>query len=417
MFGVVGALCLGAHANAEIIIPTNAGGADTEVREFEIIDNFGTTEATFQRGANTELATRGINRTTTATNDRSSVMYMKFDISSLPNHVSDPGFWADKNLAFRGFVRNTNLSDGRILDQVRAGQPLPGDQWERVKFNMLGLEPGVGRYADDDPNQANRTDRSGNAFVSPHYKYDWSEGTGTGGGGDTAEQRNSGITYVSAPGMTPFCMTAGMCGEAYGDADVNNIHKTLGVYDDFNSDARLLGEWEWPVPRNYLLGANRYPVGMPLEYTDSNGNLKQLIFDAQDAGRTKVTLMLHLGVNTLDEGSGGIFSGSDFLNFNYLFIPKEMTTLNNDNNWDPDGSGPLGGIGSPYSCNGGDGTGGTSTNCNGDGTPNGDTVLRTLGNNSAGAFSPQLIVRVPEPTSLVLLALGAVTCGAVRRRK
>ncbi len=393
LFGLAASFCVGASANAYIVIPTNQNGADTEIRESDITDNFGVTEASAQRGNSTELATRASDTDAAAQGDRSSMMYMKFDISGLPNHNSDPGFWSDMNLFFRGYVRNTNLSNGRLLDQSRNGNPLPNDQWERVKFNVLGLEPGVGRYVDDDANQANRTDRSGNDYMSPNYKYDWSEGTGTVG---------TGISYVDAPGLTPFCMASGMCADAYGNTDNTNIKKTLGVYDDFNSDTRTLGEWEWPIPKYGLNGADRYPVGLPLEYTDTNGNLKQLVFDAQDAGRDKVTLILYLGVNTLQEANGGLFSGSDFLNFNYLFIPKDMTTLNNDNNWDPDGPGPLLATGSPYSCTGGGGS-----------CPAG----MTLGDNSAGAFSPQLIVKVPEPASMLLLVLGSLATAGIRRRK
>ena len=255
LFGLAAVLCVGSTANAAVIIPTNRNGADAEIRESDITDNFGVTEATAQRGNSTELATRGSDTTTTATNDRSSMMYMKFDISGLPNHTSDPGFWSDKNLAFRGYVRNTNLSNGRLLDQSRNGNPLPHDQWERVKFDVRGLEPGQGRYADDDPNQANRTDRSGNAYTSPHYEYDWDEGNGSVG---------SGISYVNAPGLTPFCMASGSCADAYGDTDNTNIKKTLGIYDDFNSDTRILGEWQWPVPVNYLNGVDRYPGWLAL---------------------------------------------------------------------------------------------------------------------------------------------------------
>lgn len=403
---------LGANARAAIIIPTNQNGADVDVREHEITDNFGTTEATRQRGSVNELNTSGLDTTTVATGDRSSVMYMKFDISGLPNHTANPGFWSDKNLYFRGYVRNTNLGDSRIAF------PNATSPTHIVNFDIRGLEPnpykngvdasGGYRYADDDPSAASRTDRSGNAYSSPHYEYNWDEGTGTGIAGDP--NQGSGITFVDAPGITPFCMAAGSCATEYGDADANNINKTLGVFDDFNSDARFLGKWQWPLPKGVSAGSNRYPVGLPLEYTDANGNLKQLVFDAQDAGRSFVTLMVNLGVDTLAQANGGTFPGSNsFLNHSYLFIPKDMTTLNNDNNWDPDGPGPLGTIGSPYSCSG--------TNCNGDGTPNGDTVLRTLGDNSTGAFSPQLIVRVPEPASMVLLSLGAAACGMARRRK
>lgn len=417
MLGLAAALTVGTNANAYIVIPTNQNGADTEVRESEITDNFGIV-ATTQRGKSTELATRGLDTTTTATNDRSSMMYMKFDISGLPNHNSDPAFWSNMNLFFRGYVRNTNLSNGRTLDQSRNSMALPVAEWERVKFNILGLEPGH-VYADDPGGTTMRTDRSGQSYSSPNYKYNWDEGVGDGSTNGSIANNGvgTGISYLDAPGITPFCTSSGSCADAYGDTDPTNFRKTLGLYDDFNADTRLLGEWKWPIPKYAFNGTDRYPVGLPLEYTDSNGNLKQLIFDAQDAGRDKVTLIMHLAVNTLAEGNGGLFSTADFLNFNYLFIPKEMTTLTNDNNWDPDGSGPLGGIGSPYSCNGGDGTMGTTTNCNGDGTPVGDDVLRHLGDNSAGAFSPQLIVRVPEPASVALLALGSLVAVGIRRRK
>ena len=161
---------------------------------------------------------------------------------------------------------------------------------------------------------------------------------------------------------------------------------------------------------------NRYPVGQALEYTDANGNLKQLVFDAQDAGRSKVTLLFHLAVDTLldttstssGDGPGpGIYPNNTFLNHSYLFNPKDKTVLENDNNWDPDGSGAGLPTGSPYSCDGSTGAG--LTNCPG----------HTLGQNplATGPFSPQLVIRVPEPTSLMLLVLGSLAMVAVRRRK
>lgn len=397
MFGVVGALCLGANAHAEIIIPTNLGGADAEVREFEMnateLDT--TAVPTAQRGAANELATRAIDDGVETNNsDRSSVMYMKFNIAGLPNHAANPAFWADKQITFRTTVRNNSLNDSRIA--------LPNVQSPtiRANFNILGLEPGH-VYADDPGGSTTRTDRSGNSHSSLQYKYEWSEGIGTG-----ANNLDSGITFLSAPGITPFCTEYGACGEAYGDANPNNIYKTLGQYDDFNSDARMLGNIVLPIPKNYFGGtANRYPVGFPIEFTDPSGNLKQLVFDAQDAGRSSVTLMMHLAIDPRSTAGGNPTPASTMLNFNYLFNPKEMTTLSDDNNWDPDGSGPLTPTGSPYSCNGTTATG--MANCPG----------HTLGNNSTGAFSPSLIVRVPEPTSMALLALGAVACGLVRRRK
>jgi hypothetical protein len=392
---VAAAACLGANANAAIVITTNQGGADVEVREFEITASElePAVVPTAQRGAANELATRAIDDGVEANNsDRSSTMFMKFNIAGLPNHNSNPGFWADKQVNFRGTVRNTNINDSRLA--------LPNVQSPTVRanFNILGLEPGH-VYSDDPGGSENRTDRSGNAFTSP-YKYNWDEGIGTG-----ANNINSGITYMSAPGITPYCATYGECGTEVGD-DPNNIYKTLGQYDDFNSDTRLLGNWTWPIPKNFFGGAaNRYPVGLPLEYTDENGALKQLVFDAQDAGRSHVTLMLHLAVDPRTATGGNPTPSTSMINFNYLFNPKEKTTLENDNNWDPDGSGAGLATGSPYSCDGSQGAG--LTNCPG----------HTLGSNANGEFSPALIVRVPEPTSMVLLALGAMLCGMVRRRK
>ena len=409
VLGVAVALCFGATVKASIIIPTNLNGADTEIREFELNATAlaPTVVATQQRGANNELATRGQETTITATNDRSSIMYMKFDISGLPNHTANPGFWADKKLFFRGYVRNTNLSDSRIAYPNIYG-PVA-----LVNFDIRGLEPGH-VYADDNPSAANRTDQSGLAYSSPHYEYNWDEGTGTGGSGTGL---GTGITFIDAPGITPFCTLRGSCDTATFGGLNTDIHQSLGLYDNFNSDTRFLGNWQWKRPTYIFAGSNRYPIGMELEYADANGNLQQLVFDAQDAGRTSVTLMLNLAVDTrLDTSSNpgagivdgpnpGIFPANTFLNFNYLFNPKDKTTLDNDNAFDPDGGGPGVATGSPYSCDGSTGPG--LTNCPG----------HTLGDNSTGKFSPQLIVRIPEPTSMVLLALGSLALTAARRRK
>lgn len=425
---------LGTNANAVFIIPTNqGGGGDSEVREFQIADGGELDPVVFANakfGTSNELATRANNTTAaiTSTGDRSSSMYMKFDISQLPNHNSDPAFWSNFQVAFRGYIRNTNVSDSRIVDK-RVGTSnvdAPMKDWLRVKFDIRGLEPSPYknnmddtegyRYGDDDASAYTRVDRSGETYSSPFYEYNWDEGTG-------ANTNIDGINFLSAPGITPHCTVRGLCDDAYGDTDPNNIRKTLGQYDDFNADTRELGSWAWPLPSKvsellgYGGGTNRYPAVLPMTYQDTNGAIEQLIFDAQDAGRDHITLIMNVGVNPTQTANGGVHGGNDFLNFNYLFMPKEMTTGTNDSNWDPDGTklnfdpgvSSYGSIGSPFSC--------SHANCNGDGTPNGDTVLRTQANNSAGAFSPQLIVWVPEPASAALLALGGVfALGAARRR-
>ena len=347
VFGLAAALCVGARVHAGPIvlaIPTNQNGADVDIREHEITDNFGVTEATRQRGSVNEVTTTGQNTTVSATADRSTVAYFKFDISGLPNHVSNPGYWGPhRTVSFQLTARNTSFSNSRIVYPSP-----PNAELYRVKFDIHGLEPGH-TYVDDGAS-ATRTDRSGNSYSSPHYEYDWDEGTGTGIASDP--NLGSGITWVDAPGITPFCMASGSCDTAtYGGANTD-INQSLGIFDDFNSDTRTLGTWSWPSPNEISAGSNRMAVGQPLEYVDSNGTLKQLIFDAQDAGRSKITLMMNLGVDTLldtssqangplfDGPNPGIFPANTFLNFSYAFNPKDMTTLTDDPGFDPDGSGP-----------------------------------------------------------------------------
>ena len=268
-------------------------------------------------------------------------------------------------------------------------------------------------FADDNIAAANRIDRSGNSYTSPHYEYDWDEGTGTGIASDP--NQGSGITWVDAPGITPFCMASGSCNTAtYGGANTD-INQSLGIFDDYNSDSELLGTWALPSADEISTGSNRMPVGQPLEYIDTNGNLRNLIFRAQDAGRSKITLMMNFGLDTLLDTSStsttngpnpGIFPNNTFLNFSYAFNPKDMTTLSDDPAYDPDGPGAGLATGSPYSCDGNP-PNPNSANCPG----------HLLGDNTAGTFSPQLIIRVPEPTSMLLLALGSLSLTAIRRRK
>src|SRR6185295_5718966 len=88
---------------------------------------------------------------------------------------------------------------------------------------------------------------------------------------------------------------------------------------------------------------------------------------------------------------------NDFLNFNYLFNPKEQDAnaslaglqLQTDPSYDPDGpNGPLLPGPGPFSA----------------------------ANNDNGQFSPQLILFVPEPASMALFGLGAVALLTFRRR-
>ena len=84
---------------------------------------------------------------------------------------------------------------------------------------------------------------------------------------------------------------------------------------------------------------------------------------------------------------GGDTPFANWINFNYLFNPKEQTTLNSDN-YDPNIIDALPDIGNAF---------GTD--------------------NSTGAFSPSLLIQaVPEPATAVLVLLGLAASGLRRRR-
>lgn len=144
---------------------------------------------------------------------------------------------------------------------------------------------------------------------------------------------------------------------------------------DFDSDATLLGTRDLP-----LIGTQNWlPVGGALDF--QSAGLDAFLAQEIAAGRrTAVIAMVHRNDASSDEPS-------DWINFNYLFNPKEQTTLNSDPNYDPGNGGPLG---SPFS--GAD--------------------------NSNGAFSPQLVLNsivIPEPTSAMLMLIAGA--GLMRRRR
>jgi hypothetical protein len=170
-------------------------------------------------------------------------------------------------------------------------------------------------------------------------------------GADWAEDA---ITYNTAPGIMP-------------DLDVGT--------KDFTSDLTLLGTVLFPNIGNQ----NWLPVGGQLVF--EGAGLSQFVADTIMGGASSITLV----ATTLH---GGDAPFRDWINFNYLFNPKEQTTLNNDPNYDVDVTDP--------------------NNLTGD---------YTSKDNSNGAFSPSLYLPVvPEPTSMALMGIGAAALLIFRRR-
>ena len=156
-----------------------------------------------------------------------------------------------------------------------------------------------------------------------------------------------------------------------------------------------------PAPPATGSGSPYLYVGQPVDFVDiENGPLHNLIQNAKNAGQSYVTLAVAFGLNGFQNATGETAQTvpNNFLNFNYLFNPKEQdanTTLAGlqlalDPSYDPDGpNGPLLAGPGPYSG----------------------------ANNDNGFFSPTLILYVPEPASMALLGLGVLAMLTIRRRK
>lgn len=161
------------------------------------------------------------------------------------------------------------------------------------------------------------------------------------------------ITYLNAPGID-F------------DGDVGT--------KDFTDDLRFLGTVEFPEIGNQ----NWLPVGQSLVFRSED--LDDFVGNAIAGGSGEVTLV----ATTIH---GGDTPFDSWINFNYLFNPKEQTTLNDDPNYDFDTTDDNNMTGSPY-----------------------------FTDNSNGAFSPALLL-VPEPGSVSLSLMAMAGLALARRRK
>lgn len=123
------------------------------------------------------------------------------------------------------------------------------------------------------------------------------------------------ITYLTAPGIAP-------------DGDVGTRDQT--------ADLVPLAEVLFPEigTQNWL------PVGGTLLF--QSPELDQFVADALAGGATTVTFAVH----TIHDATA---PSPDWINFNYLFNPKEQTTLNQDPSYDADVTDPNNPLGSPWS--------------------------------------------------------------------
>jgi hypothetical protein len=413
---------------ATIVIPTNQnGGADAEVREEEINPNGSGVPQGTNRGSNTELATRAKDSTANG-GDRSTAIYLKFDISGLTQSDLD----TNDGTTLRLTVRNAaSLRWNRVYGRNPYYGSLPADDtnpefvffinnpanYTRAAFNVYGLT----------------------SFSNPNHN--WSE---------------SAITWYNAPGITPDSATTPL--------------QDPGKYN-FNSHLTLLGQFSLPdppppAPPATGSGSPYLYVGQAVDYVDTpDGSLHNLIQNAKNAGEAYVTLVVAFNALNSHQNSTGETiqtTPNDFINFNYLFNPKEQDAntslaglqLQPDPSYDPDGpNGPLpagpGAFSGANNDNGqfspqlrlyrlgdldGDGvvdrtdaalcakhfgmvTGATADDCDFDGDRDVDLAdWRTL-QSRLGAPSPSSAVsaHVPEPSTMGLTFLGALILLSVWR--
>lgn len=164
------------------------------------------------------------------------------------------------------------------------------------------------------------------------------------------------ITYINAPGMT--------------------FDGNVGT-KDFNASSVLLGDVDFRLGKQ-----NGYAVGGKIKFTKSAA-LDSFIAGeiASNPNGVAVIAVVHRNVGTADEPG-------NWRNFNYLFNPKEMVTLNLNPAYDSDTTDPNNPLGGPNS--------GAS--------------------NANGRFSPTLLLGVPEPGTFALMGVAIVGLLANRRR-
>lgn len=257
------------------------------------------------------------------------------------------------------FGASTELAS-RVRSEFPLGDPNDGSDRHSVmylKFDLSGLVPG-----DAAGSRVHLTARNNNQLI-PGRVYDTDNvdpDFGRNGlnfyGIPGATFTENTITYINAPGLT-FDGNAGT--------------------KDWNASAQLLGTVDFNLGTT-----NGYYVGQQIRFHNSPALDAYIANEiaTNPAGVAVIAVEIR-NAGTLDEPSG-------WRNFNYLFNPKEMLTLNTNTSWDGDTTDPNNPLGGPFS-----------------GASNAD-----------GRFSPTLTLGVPEPGSLVLMGVAAFASLLGRRR-
>jgi hypothetical protein len=433
VFAFAAALVFSSRASAAVIIPTNANGADAEVREEElgtpvVVPVFGPVPFGVNRGANAELATR-LKDSTSGAGDRTSVMYLKFDISDA-NGVTTAVLNQAQRTELHLMTRNSaQLKWNRIHHREPYYGTLPADDtnpdfvafasdpanYERVQLTVLGLQ----NFAHPNYNWSESgVPNTWNPVTSPLYGPEGS------------------ITWYNAPGITPDSRTS--------------LAQDPGKWN-FNSDMRWLGNatiedpglpYAVPPPYPSVAGAGSAAlcVGcVAIDFNDTQGRLHDLIGEAKLAGQTHVTLAVYLSndgrqnENPPDpDGAGPLpdppaetiqVTPNDFLNFNYLFNPKENDSstgspngqpgiqINDDPSYNPDWTDLVAPAGPDNMATG------PGPNTQMLPHPVTGVMTRYGAQNDDGRFSPQLVFHVPEPGSFALVVIGAMVAAVTSRRR
>ena len=272
------------------------------------------------------------------------------------------GVGADAEVRESQPLTNFGASD-ELATRVRNEHPLgdPNDVNDRngvmyLKFDLAGLTPAdaVGTAVRLTSRNANRisVDRVHDTDgVDPDHGQNGLEYYGIPG----ATFDESTLTYLTAPGIT--------------------LDGNVGT-KDFNSSAVFIGD------KDFSLGLrNAYPVGGEFTFGNSAALDAFIAFEiASNPNGVAVIAVVHRNNGAADEPAS-------WKNFNYLFNPKEKTTLDTDMAFDADTTDPNNPLGSPFS-----------------GASNAD-----------GHFSPTLLLGVPEPSSSGLLGAVAVAMLTIRR--